>query len=419
MTPLRRQARRVTPVGWSLAAIIALSLGSVSCGKEDRTAPDGPVATAESSQPNLLTLERGAVITSRTGELRLDASALLAIDEDALSAWVTPPKDPAQTMVIALPTSSRIDQIGVAIVRGESPRAVRFESSTDGETFVPLGTIEVTDPASPAFLNVTPSVVSTLRVTIEEESEKTVALAMLSASGTEAAPYVRPVLNGTWRISGVQATFAQEGTRVVGTLATDPPTHIDGAWANRTIRFIYGRGNEIGLGAISVSPDGQFLNGMPWYHIITPIHVAPVWFGERVGDDSQVGDIRVRDLWLDREGSVALFGISFDEDGGVREDESEETLGWLTDQLSRSGERGFSIVRRVLEPGETDPARVRAKAQLDSLRSVLAARGVDVARVPFEVMGTEGLDHIPQKRLEREMLTSVVLRANRANQKAR
>lgn len=393
---------------WLLSLWLALSIGPLSCGRPEPSSPAPP--TAESSRPNLLTLERGSVVTSRTGELRLDAAALHAIDDDPETSWITPPKDPAHTMVVALPVRSLIEQVGVAFSNGQAPSAVVFEGSEDGHTFFPLATIEVSDPSIPEFMDVSPSQATSLRVTIREESDKTVAISSVSAAGTESSPYVQPTLNGRWRIAGKDAEFGQDGNRILGTLATEPPTHIEGTWTARSIQFLYMRGNELGLGVLVVSPDGTFLNGLSWYHKVTPVHVAPVWYGEKTGDGSPgPAESRVIERWLERSGTgVPLFGIAFNAGGDLQVEESAHALEWLASRLSRPAD--LAVIKRVLDGGEADAAHDAARRQLDSLRNELARRGVDVARIAFDVVGPEDLEHVPAKPLERAMLTGIELR---------
>ncbi len=403
-----------------VAAALVISIVLVACRADEPDLPTPTPGTAESSQPNLLSLARGAAVTTRTGELRLDASALHAIDDDPATSWTTPPRDPAHMMVIALPARSMIEQVGVTIARDEAPGSVLFERSVDGQTFTPLGTVQLIDPSRPEFLNVPPSEASSLRVTIQEGTEKTVAIASLYASGTETAEYIPPVFEGSWQINGRDARFVQEGIRIRGDVAAEPPIHIDGAWIERSFRFLYMRGNEYGFGALVVSPDGRSLNGMTWYHKITPIHAAPAWFGEKTGDESSgPGDHQVMDRWLERSGSVPLFGIVFDTEGDIRPEASEQSLRWLVSRISRSGSGSLSLIRRILEPAAADSVRGTATRQLDSLRSELVRRGVDVARVRFDVVGPDDLEQVPQKRLEREMLTSVELRLSPAKDVAR
>lgn len=367
-------------------------------------------ATAESTEPSLLRLHRGAIVISRTGEQRLDTAAIHTIDDDPETSWITPPLDPAHSMVIALPVPSLIEQVGVTFARGEAPSAVVFEQSSDGQDFAPLATIEIKDPARPEFISVTPSEVSHLRITIQEDSEKTVSISSVSAAGTESGEFRRPSLNGGWKIAGRDAWFAQEGGRVSGTLATEPATNIEGAWDARFIKFLYVRGNEYGYGAFVVSPDGRALNGLSWYQKIAPLHVAPTWYGEKAAEESLVPENgRVLDRWLERSGGrVPLFGIGFAEDGSVRVEESEPALQWLADRLSKPGD--YAIVQPLLADQNTDSSQSAFTRQRDSLRAELTRRGVDVARIRFETLVIKDPEVVPRKLLDRELLTAIELR---------
>lgn len=402
-----------------LTGALSLSISIASCNGSENPAPTPAPSNAESSETNLLLLDRGAVVISRTGERQLDTAAIYTIDDDPETRWITPPMDPAHSMVISLPVPGLIERVGVTIAHGEAPRAVLFEYSSDGQVFAPLATIKVKDPSRPEFIGVTPSKASFLRITIQEDSEKTVSISSVSAAGTESGEYRRPALRGGWKISGRDASFAQEGSRVIGTLATEPATHIDGAWGARFIRFLYMRGNEYGYGAFVVSPDGSSLNGLTWYQKIAPVHAAASSYGEKAAEESSVPeDGRVLDRWLERSGGrVPLFGIAFGADGSVQVEESEPALRWLSDRLARPGD--FTIVQPLLADEDSNSSRSAATRKLDSLRAELTRRGVEVARIRFEALAVEDQEVVSRTRLDRELLSAVELRINQPKDVAR
>ena len=147
------------------AATLLLTL--IACRDEAPPAePKLAPSPSVSAEPNLVGFATGAVVVARTGELRLDASTLHAIDDRPDSGWVTPPKDPGQSMTIALPVTSSIDRVGVVMGAGRPPASVSFEHSLDGKTFQPLAVVESPSPGRETFEQVTPTTLSSIRVTM-------------------------------------------------------------------------------------------------------------------------------------------------------------------------------------------------------------------------------------------------------------
>lgn len=351
-----------------------------------------PAATA-SDMPNLASFANGTVVVARTGELRLDTSTLHAIDDRPDSGWVTPPKDPEQSMTIALPVSSAIDRVGVTMGAGRPPASVTFEQSMDGTTFQPLAVLESPAPGREAFKQITPTNVSALRLTIAASGLETITINSISASGEENGSFVAPALTGSWTINGVPASFAQEGPSVRGVLQTQPPTLLEGAWSGRHVWFIYTRGNEYGLGAIAVSPDGSRLNGIWWYEKVKPLHIAPVWFGERTGEVAGPGnDGQVTEAWLARLGWAPLPGLEFDSGGSLRTESSESTLDWLEKTLRSPAGVGATLRKRDLSRATPEQGRASSASALESLRGELVRRGVDISGITFQPLAAEGLD---------------------------
>ena len=299
-------------------AIIVLLL--VACAQE-QPAPQAPVVTAAAptdaaERENLLEAVRGATITSRTGEVLLDFSALRVLDSDPGSFWMNPPGDLPQSFTIALPAHSRIDKVGIRTIShgGFTAGHVMFESSMDGKSFTPVITLKSADTDNAQWFEVKPFDATSIRVTAIDGflPKHDVRLDSVLAYGTEVEQPHPGNIDGCWSINGENARFGRSGNHVTGILETGKePIHFDGGFDGRAIRLNWIRGNDYGMSLLTVSPDGQHLNGLNWHEEAIPMFFDTSWFGDRkpcVGAAPAAFDVPV--ALLKRIGRFSLYDTS-------------------------------------------------------------------------------------------------------------
>jgi hypothetical protein len=327
---------------------------------------------------NLLNIAHGASIVSRTGETTLENSAVQAIDGDPDSAWLSPPYDPDQTFVIALPSRTSIRQLGAK----RSPqvrlaiRTIEFERSNDGVHFEPLQTLKLVDSGSYQLFPVTPAEASYLRVTMHDPGGPYIQLNSLLARGEALEPVAPRRIDGCWSINGEPAVFRQNGAAVpygrIGELT------LDGGSDGRFFRFVWTNKAEYGMAAISVSPDGNHLSGIKWHEEALPLFLGGSWFGDRIpcqeGTLGQVGtpdkQAAVFETFMTRFGRFPLYGLEFDAHNELI-DRSRWTLDAVTGYLRTHPSGTFQFT------GYGNPQ------QLTALRAALQKRGTDLSHVTF------------------------------------
>ena len=360
-----------------LAAIVA-----AACTKAPPPAkkPASNIVTlAELEQPpddspdrdNLANLAYGASIVSRTAENTLDASAAQLIDGDPVSAWVSPAHDPIQSIVIALPSRSRLEQLGAR--RPVSPRgavkSLLVERSLDGVTFEPFTTLKLEDTREYQISPVTPADAAYLRITTAEPAGALAQLGSFIARGKPLEPMTPRTLDGCWSINGItSASFEQHGDAVSGTIGD---LSVDGGSDGRAFHLAWTRGPQYGMSIITLTPDSRHLTGIKWYEEAYPLFLGGSWFGERVPCAAKNAPREnVLQTYLNRFGRFPLFGLAFDGHAKLLPG-SEPVVERLARHLAENPRTLWQLT------GHGDARR------LESLRAALQQRGVALANVSF------------------------------------
>ena len=379
--------------------------------------PAVPAAAKKAPSPpdpgesaNLLDMARGAAIVSRTAELTLEASAVRVIDGDPQTGWATPPGDTNQTIVISLPAPARIEDIGIRSPLNDQLRVnnVSVESSGDGRQFVVLTEPALKSAHDTQLFPVTPTEAQYLRVTITGATGNIATLSSVQAHGTFLAPVKPPRLAGCWSVNGLPTQFVEQGNAVRGRAGSgSAPLRFDGGIDGAVYRFAWVRGPDRGYGAITAAPRGEALSGLRWF--VKPIarNFGGSWFGEK-SECTPSSPLRsLAAHFMGRGEPYPLFGLGFDEDDRVNTTSSAEALDVIAGIVSSAGTSKVSIVSRELRHSDAAVNQRRARARLESLRTVLAERRVDVSRVTFTSTDAPPDPHVPATDLLRAMNSAV------------
>ena len=389
----------------------------VACGGEP-PAPPRPAAEAAAApkktrdtqeRGNLLNIALGASVISRTAELTLDQSALRAIDGDEESAWNSPPDDLKQTIVFALPGLTHVEQVGLKTPRAPVFRvnAIQVDSSTDGVNFTPLTTLHSPSPAvkrvfaapeedEAHLFSVPPRDVVYLRFTILEAGGHFARLESVQVRGRAVETSKPQPIDGCWSINGFPSTFATDGGRTTGTIGGDHPMSFDGATDGTVYRFVWTSGPDYGFGAIDTAPDGRHLSGLRWYVEPIEFSAAESWFGERGKCGGAIKREDVSQKFLQRAGRLPLYGLRFDANGSLSENES---AGTLEDLATLARDKRYRLVSREFRMENAAANLKAAQKRLDALRAALQKRGVDPARFDWQATGNDS----PPRPIETEI----------------
>jgi len=338
---------------------------------------------------NLLNFAHGAVVVSRTGEFGLEASAQCAIDGDPVTQWVSPPGEPDQSLVFALPARTRLHSVGL-LAGGDPakhPKTVVFDVSTDGKNFTQVSSFAM-PPSGRNIVDVTPVEASYVRYNTRGGGNF-VRTPSVIARGDLLEP-VRPgSLDGCWSINGLSASFTQKGAFVTGTVADKTPINLEGGSDGRFYRLLWSRGPEYGVIGLSVTADAQHLGAMFWHEEAYTPFIGFTWFGERrpCGATLAKNAVDVLATSMQRDGRYAMYGLLFDDAGHLIEEPSAPMLDRLAAYLKSAG----NVKIEAHELLQADAARNQAvsQAKLDSLRTALTKRGANLANVEFVAVGSD------------------------------
>jgi hypothetical protein len=192
-------------------------------------------------------------------------------------------------------------------------------------------------------------------------------------------------------INGLVAHLDQKGARLTGSVATSPPTFLEGGSDGRVARLVWLRAPNRGYVALTMDPTTQTLSGLMMYDNISSGAVADGWFGERCEHESKSELPGVRELGeiLDRSNRLSLYGLTFDSREHVLETESAETLDLIASLIAARPDKKFLLVSHELRLDAPDQ---RTAARIASLREALQKRGAATTRIEFVAAGAKPLD---------------------------
>jgi F5/8 type C domain len=362
---------------------------------------------------SLLDMAYGGAVVDRTAELTLDNSALRPIDGDYLNEWFSPPGDPYQSLLFALPAMCRITRIG--LMTSTDPRnalrRAQIDVSPDGRTFTPLRPIALARRRGYQFVNVEPPVDATyLRVTVLAAGAFA-SINSLDINGSELAPVAPRRIDGCWIVNAQPAAFTQSGSTARGFIEGEQRTrmYLDGGFDGRVWRFVWIRGPQSGLLALTQPPDSSALSGIGWYEHVEQQNATPSMIGRRIACARvPATSFDVLRTFLDRRGYVPLYGLRFDDRNHLMTAESATALRELT-QLIAGTDARMQLVSREIRGTSAEADRAAAQARLDSLRAELERERIDLDHVRFAALGRDDPHAIPCSQIQRRMDSDIEL----------
>jgi len=384
----------------SLAALLLLA-----CSKKHETPippPPNPeqvraahIAEApddSAERRNLLNIARGAAVASRTGELMLENAAVRAIDGDPRSSWISPPDDPAQTLVFSLAARSRIDAIGASTTPRIATKTIRYETSLDGKNFTPLATQTLLRQAGDQVIDVKPPVEALyVRASTIDGYWAPLDLHSVIAHGTEVAPPKPRAIAGCWAINTFPAEFFERDGTAYGWLQDRERTWLEGGFDGRVWRFVWIRGPQFGLIAMTMTPDNNHLSAMKWFEDADPHKIGDSLFGDRrdcSGPPPQFS-VDVLRTFLERHRWLPLYGLRFDDANHLVPEQSAFAVAELARLIHDVAPRPVHITSRELRGASADADRATSQTRVESLRAELLLRKVDLSRVTFIAAGRD------------------------------
>lgn len=384
----------------SLAALLLLA-----CSKKHE-APIPPKPTAEqvraahiaeapddsAERQNLLNMARGAVVASRTGELTLENSALRAIDGEPRSNWVSPSGDPAQTLLFSLGARSRVDSIGASTTPRYATKTVRYESSLDGKTFTPLATQTLQRIGGEQLVAVKPPVEAQyLRASTIDGYAPLMDLTSIIARGAEVAPPQARSVAGCWAINTFPAAFFERGGTAYGWYEQRERTWLEGGFDGRVWRFVWVRGPQFGLIAMTMTPDSNHLSALKWFEDADPHKIGDSLFGDRrpCAAPPPQFSVDVLRTFLERHRWLPLYGLRFDDANQLVPEQSAFAVAELARLIHDVAPRAVHITSRELRGASADADRATSQTRIESLRAELLRRKADLSRVTFIAAGRD------------------------------
>jgi hypothetical protein len=374
------------------AALALLLPAAIACHRpaEHVVAPE----PTQAPRPNLLVLQSGASVVSRSAELDLGHSAVRLIDNAGSTGWVTPAEDPVQTVVLSLAAPARIDRIGLTSTRlSAAARDVRVDFSLDGVTFGHAKTPTVKQIDDEQDFAVTPAVdAQYIRLSTLDGRSAHLLVRDLVVNGSFLKPPAAGSIAGCWTIGGQPATFRDDDATVIGSAGGTLGMMLDGGTDGRFYRFVWTRDKQYGLAAITVTPDGKHLAGIVWHEQAIDLgqFYADDWIGERgscPAPQEVPPSADVFTTYLQRFGYFPLYALRFSDDGTLDDDASSPVLARVSKLVIGNPQLQIRFVAHELTQATPAANLTVAQKEIATLRDALSRRGVPVAKVTFVALG--------------------------------
>lgn len=380
-----------------LLVLLPVLLSGCDVAPEVEEVPAGEVIPwPDLDAGNLLSIANGVVVIDRTGELKLDASAMQAIDSDDGTAWVTTPGEQQESMTIELAALTELERVGYVALpnqQGTHAKIVRFEGSTDGSEFFELATVTANQDDPRPVVALEPRPINFLRVTTEASfaGGGSVAINSLLGYGREIEAARVGAIEGLWALNQRRGAFFDTGRGISGAIDKEPPMLLAGGGDGRMLRFAWIRGGEYGVAVATVNRTSEISNILYWYQWTAPLFFGTSLFGRRLDAAAAlpVDPAAVADAYLRRTGAFPLYGLRFSEDGMLDRERSEEALSLLMQLLDARGGR-VRLVAHEFRKADSSANRAAAEKRLESLRETLRERGGDLTRIEFVASGSGG-----------------------------
>ncbi len=364
-------------------------------GKADPPKP-GNWDTVDAAE--LIRPDSGAVIADRSGEWSYDRAAVSVLDAASETYWSSPPDDPEQWLVVDLPALTRVARVGVSTSEAGGgpapPKKLRFEGSSDGQTFTELRTVDIVKGRDRQLFDVSPIELRAIRLTMlaTPDGPGTPSLPTLHVRGEELEPFSMPQFAGHWSIDGRPLDISQAGNVIYAVAPMKPPMIFHGTVQGRAARLTWSRGNESGVAWLAVNPASNRLSGYWWWaDPLMNLIPGEAWYGERQGDApgfvtpiSTIAQVHLRKV-----GRFPLYGLAVRPDGELDLEASRTGIEFILQALEAFPQ--YRVRLEVFEPNSWIKAKNMEVAtdRAKRLRAGLVHAGVPEARLIVETGSRE------------------------------
>jgi len=340
---------------------------------------------------NLLNIARGAAVVSRSGESTLDSSVVRTIDGEPRTDWISPTDDFEQSVTFSLAARSRIDAIGASTSERLATKTIRYETSLDGKTFTPVATQTLARRYGDQLLDIKPPVdANFIRAsTIDGYLHPLIDLRSVIAHGAEVAPPLPRSISGCWSLNTFPAALIEHDGGVYGWYDQRERMWLDGGFDGRVWRFVWVRGPQFGLIALTETPDNQHLSGMKFFEDADPHNVGPDLLGDRQKCTVPPPQLETDVLrtFLERHHFVPLYGLHFDNANRLLPNQSAFAIRELARILRDVAPRPVRLVSRELRGATAQEDLAVSQTRITSLRDELQRQKLDLSRVTFIAAG--------------------------------
>jgi outer membrane protein OmpA-like peptidoglycan-associated protein len=393
---------------------------ALACSKKETPAPDtaassttassapaaaAPAASpAPSTAPSLSSFSAGALLVQKPQEYDANWGSFWLLDEKPDTGWASPENVVTpQTMVIALPEKTQIDQLAFDTAgidgdgRGAKDIGVEISDTSASAGFQKIAQVTLQDRADNQQFPVTAQIPGRwLRVNVQNNhgAKDYIELMDIRAYGKQLTTTPFPNASGTYDTDYGHFHLKQEGTSVTGCYEHDEGL-LNGGIEGRVMKFTWREaGDDKGPAIMVFTPDGNEMLGLWWTEGNTAARPGS-WNGKKISNDvgtcphwSGAGGAEyLMTKELEEFGRTRVYGINFDLDSDVIRDESKPTLDKIVMVLKAKPDWKLKVEGHTDSSGGDTHNQELSQKRADAVKNYLVTAGIDTARLTTAGLG--------------------------------
>ncbi len=350
---------------------------------------------ATATDQSLISFSSGALLIEKAPEYNSAWGNFWIMDENPRTGWCCPKgKILNNVLIIELAEKSVLDRLefdtGHVDKKGRGAKDIIVELSDNGPTkgFVKIASVSLVDKEDNQSFPVTVDKSGKwLRLTIQNNhgSSEYTELMDFRAFGKQLTKTPLPDVSGTYQTNYNDFHIRQQGTSVTGCYEYDQGL-LNGGIEGRIMKLTWRETGQKGPAVMIFTSDGEKFTGLWWYEGKED-SPGGIWSGTKKSQDvggcphwaGGVQEQMTKELL--EFGRVRLYGINFDVDSDIIQDESKPTLDKIIAMLKSEPAMQLIIEGHTDSDGHTGQNQILSQQRAESVKLYLVSGGISSSRL--------------------------------------
>jgi outer membrane protein OmpA-like peptidoglycan-associated protein len=350
---------------------------------------------ADATEASLVSFSSGALLVEKPPGYDFQWDNIWIIDEDPKTGWCCPKgKILNNVSVIELAEKSMLERIefdmGYIDKKGRGAKDIVVEVSNDdpSEGFIKILSVSLIDKKDNQSFPVTDNTPGKwVRLTIKNNhgSSDYTELMDFRAFGKQLTKTQLPDVSGTYKTNYNDFHLRQQGISVTGCYEWDQGL-LNGGIENNIMRLTWKETDGQGSAVMIFNSEGNKFFGLWWYEG-KETERGRIWNGQKISQEvgscpHWAGGVQgqiTKDLL--ETGRVRIYGINFDVDSDIIQDESKPTLDKIVAMLKSENAMKLIIEGHTDSDGQTQHNQLLSQKRAESVKAYLVSSGISSSRL--------------------------------------